>query len=75
MMSLILKSIVFCLNSGAWPTGTYGLVKPKTGCPRSWKEGYRSIDTESSRPNNYWSTPLHLFGRLQLHGGVLKNKR
>ncbi|XP_041452750.1 uncharacterized protein LOC121405848 [Lytechinus variegatus] len=45
-----------------WPDGTYGLPKPVTGCPLGWHDGYRYHDTEDDDSNNYWSSPLHLYG-------------
>ncbi|XP_056001799.1 uncharacterized protein LOC130048773 [Ostrea edulis] len=29
-----------------WPKGTYTLVKPKSGCPSGWLEGWRNQDNE-----------------------------
>ena len=48
-----------------WPDGTYGLPKPRSGCPNTeftWIEGYRYHDTEDDNSNNQWSSPLDLAG-------------
>ncbi|KAK7106197.1 uncharacterized protein [Littorina saxatilis] len=49
-----------------WPRGTYGLVKPVTGCPGgriSWSEGWRFQDTgDHVFSSNMMSTQLHLAG-------------
>ena len=49
-----------------WPKGTYGLPKPKSGCPKGtnvkWHEGYRKHDTEDSFGHNKWSSPFDLAG-------------
>ena len=49
-----------------WPKGTYGLPKPKSGCPKGsnfpWHSGYRKHDTEDTDSNNKWSSPFDLAG-------------
>ncbi|CAL4137104.1 unnamed protein product, partial [Meganyctiphanes norvegica] len=41
-----------------WPSGTYGLPKPRSSCPPSFKYGYRYHDTEDKDPFNGWDTAL-----------------
>ncbi|XP_041462169.1 uncharacterized protein LOC121413421 [Lytechinus variegatus] len=61
--------LIFCYyqpaSTSAWPSGTYGLPKPLTGCPAGWVEGRRRHDTEDTHPLNLWSDPLHLAGYQQ----------
>ena len=52
-----------------WPRGTYGLPKPKSGCPKEekgsgfvWHEGSRYHDTPTFFPVNEWSNPYDLAG-------------
>ena len=52
-----------------WPRGTYGLPKPKSGCPKEekgsgfvWHEGSRYHDTPTFFPVNEWSNPFDLAG-------------
>ena len=66
----------FCLISDPkvtipflWPRGTYGLPKPKSGCPKEkkgsgfvWHEGSRYHDTPTFCPLNEWSNPYDLAG-------------
>ena len=41
-----IKIILFPVKV-SWPRGTYGLVKPKAGCPsNNWQEGSRYFHTE-----------------------------
>ncbi|XP_052063522.1 uncharacterized protein LOC127703114 [Mytilus californianus] len=58
ILTLIL--IVSTAYAGHWPKGTYTLVKPKTGCPSRWKEGWRKQDNEDRRNSNS-ITPGHHF--------------
>ncbi|XP_041461258.1 uncharacterized protein LOC121412532 [Lytechinus variegatus] len=52
-------------STQTWPSGTYGLPKPLTGCPAGWLDGRRKHDTEDTHPNNNWSDSLHLAGYQQ----------
>ena len=49
-----------------WPDGTFGLPKPKTGCPVqkdvNFAAGWRFQDTEDANPDNSWSKSLNLAG-------------
>ena len=52
-----------------WPSGNYGLPKPRTGCPdRSWREGFRYHDSENAENTNWKSNKSHLSGNVTLHG-------
>ncbi|CAL4063139.1 unnamed protein product, partial [Meganyctiphanes norvegica] len=42
-------------RSNGWPSGTYGLPKPKSSCPPSFKYGNRYHDTEDEDSYNGWS--------------------
>ncbi|GFO36953.1 Apextrin [Plakobranchus ocellatus] len=51
------KDILFPNEEDIWPAGTYGLLKPNTGCPVSLafyggSTGYFQIHTESSKKSN-----------------------
>ena len=47
-----------------WPSGTFGIPRPRFGCPRSknvtWSTGWRFQDTEDVYPNNYHSQNFHM---------------
>ena len=48
-----------------WPNGTYGLPRPRAGCPpRSddifWETGWRFQDTEDDKPSNKVSESFHM---------------
>nr|AJQ21523.1 MACPF domain-containing protein 8 [Mytilus galloprovincialis] len=46
-----------------WPSGSYGLYKPNTGCPKSpftWLEGWSRQDAEDHHNSNSWTTNIHL---------------
>ena len=47
-----------------WPSGTYGLPRPRLGCPRSdkvtWSSGWRFQDTEDSNADNRKSESFHM---------------
>ncbi|CAH3171752.1 unnamed protein product, partial [Porites lobata] len=47
-----------------WPSGTFGIPRPRLGCPRSknvtWSTGWRFQDTEDVYPNNYHSQNFHM---------------
>ncbi|XP_078383981.1 uncharacterized protein LOC144666422 [Oculina patagonica] len=43
-------------SPSTWPSGTYGLPKPKSGCPNAhFNEGTRYHDTEDDDSSNEWS--------------------
>ncbi|XP_062501798.1 uncharacterized protein LOC134178898 [Corticium candelabrum] len=50
----------------AWPRGTYGLVRPTSGCPEGtnsrWEFGWRKHDTEDGDSSNEWSSSYSLSG-------------
>lgn len=66
------KSTTFLSFSVDWPFGTYTLVKPKSGCPRGWLEGWRHQDNEDSRAANS-ITPGHHFAGTNTVAFLLKN--
>ncbi|XP_052061861.1 uncharacterized protein LOC127701931 [Mytilus californianus] len=50
-------------NKIPWPKGKYTLVKPKSGCPPGWVEGWRSQDNEDDKNNiNSISSGHHFYG-------------
>eukprot|EP00105_Crassostrea_gigas_P032444 XP_011455453.1 PREDICTED: uncharacterized protein LOC105347874 [Crassostrea gigas] len=49
-------------NAVSWPDGTYTLVKPMTGCPSGWSEGWRFQDNENDHNTNSISQGHHFFG-------------
>lgn len=54
-----------------WPFGTYTLVKPKSGCPPDWLEGWRYQDTEDFTANNR-ITPSHHFAGIKASLKIMK---
>jgi hypothetical protein len=64
--------IPLLIASTTWPGGfyVYGLLKPKTGCPREWQEngweenGWIYQDTLNNNPSNNRSEILHIDGRV-----------
>lgn len=57
--------ITFFISSSLaveWPFGTYTLVKPKSGCPANWMEGWRFQDNEDSRSDNGIPYDYHFAG-------------
>lgn len=55
--------IYLCL-SVEWPLGTYTLVKPRSGCPLKWWEGWAKQDSEDSNNQNSMSYGHHFDGML-----------
>ncbi|XP_061179439.1 uncharacterized protein LOC133188066 [Saccostrea echinata] len=45
-----------------WPRGTYTLIKPKSGCPLNWLEGWRDQDDEDDDNENSMTIGHHFFG-------------
>nr|XP_034305119.1 uncharacterized protein LOC105349193 [Crassostrea gigas] len=70
MTSFDMKTIGMCVlfsftsvtTAVEWPFGTYTLLKPKSGCPRGWLEGWRHQDTEDSRAANSITLGHHFAG-------------
>ncbi|XP_048743296.1 uncharacterized protein LOC125656753 isoform X2 [Ostrea edulis] len=54
--------LIFVTEAVRWPRGTYTLVKPRTGCPRGWHEGWRHQDNEDSNNKNYLIPRHHFAG-------------
>ena len=52
-----------------WPSGSYGLPKPRSGCPRKqWREGFRYQDSENLENTNFKSNGSHFSGKVSPHG-------
>ena len=52
-----------------WPSGSYGLPKPRSGCPRKqWREGFRYQDSENLENTNFKSNGSHFSGKVNPHG-------
>ncbi|XP_076112432.1 uncharacterized protein LOC143080461 isoform X2 [Mytilus galloprovincialis] len=64
MLSVKILILVVSTVYAEWPTGTYTLVKPKTGCPTGWKEGSRRQDTENHRNRNFITPGHHFYGKF-----------
>ena len=69
---LCVRAILELPPSGVeWPAGTFGIPRPRLGCPRSknvtWSTGWRFQDTEDVNPNNYHSQNFHM------NSSVMKN--
>lgn len=51
-----------------WPSGTYGLPMPLTGCPKafdfSWQTGFYRQDTEDVKNENNRTIDSHLLGNV-----------
>lgn len=45
-----------------WPFGTYTLIKPKSGCPSNWSEGWTKEDNEDRHNRNSLAYGHHFFG-------------
>ncbi|XP_062589288.1 uncharacterized protein LOC134250940 [Saccostrea cucullata] len=66
-----MDKIIFCLlcyvsftMAVKWPRGTYTLVKPKSGCPKHFHEGWREQDTEDFNNKNRLTAGHHFFGHF-----------
>ncbi|CAG2254797.1 unnamed protein product [Mytilus edulis] len=67
MMSNILALfyVVACVYAVSWPQGKYTLVKPTSGCPTGWVEGWRLQDNEDDKGNiNSVSSGHHFYGEF-----------
>lgn len=52
-----------------WPSGSYGLPKPKSGCPnKQWREGFRYQDSENVENTNLKTNRSNLSGQVNPHG-------
>lgn len=58
-----------------WPVGTFGLPKPKSGCPDKnqtirWLEGWLEQKAETQDPDSEWNSH-HLEGKkMLLHSSI-----
>jgi len=82
MRSLFKLSIVSILLIGVfhqvaseykWPSGTYGLPEPASGCPvidktNTWKQGFTYHNTEDEFPANKRSQSYHFAANFSQHG-------
>jgi len=70
LVALVIIAKVSC--DYGWPSGTYGLPEPVTGCPAfrdtHWKRGYTYHNTEDESPSNKRSTNYHFAGNFSQHG-------
>lgn len=48
-----------------WPFGTYTLVKPISGCPPGWWEGWTFQDNEDSHNSNQMPIGGHHFAGIK----------
>lgn len=48
----------------SWPDGTYTLVKPLTGCPSGWSEGWRFQSNENRDVYTGIVHGHHFFGKI-----------
>ncbi|XP_015754347.1 PREDICTED: uncharacterized protein LOC107333994 isoform X2 [Acropora digitifera] len=62
--ALVQTSLTDTIDPIKWPAGTYGIPKPKTGCPNAdgfqWMTGSRSQDTNENESKNKKSASFHL---------------
>ena len=56
------KNVLFIVGVALyWPSGTYGLPKPISGCPENWTEGWRKQDLEDDRfQKSSFSSSFHM---------------
>ncbi|XP_078338770.1 uncharacterized protein LOC111101591 isoform X2 [Crassostrea virginica] len=55
-----------------WPSGTYGLYMPVSGCPTDparFQTGYVTQDTEDRSNSNQWTAGIHMQGPMS-HGAI-----
>lgn len=68
---LVISASVLKADS-LWPSGTYGIPEPVTGCPDSsgstWGRGYTYHDTTDIEPSNKRSENYHFAGNFSQHG-------
>lgn len=69
IIALPLSYLALPVFQSIWPSGIYGLPKPKSGCPdESWKKGFRYQDSENVENANLKSNRSHLSGEVTPHG-------
>lgn len=62
---IILRKLeFFSLYIAAWPSGTYSMVAPRTGCPSGFKVGWRYQDNEDAGTQNRITTDHHFQGQI-----------
>nr|XP_011455971.2 uncharacterized protein LOC105348311 [Crassostrea gigas] len=60
---LLVTLLSLCVGlSEAWPSGTYSMVAPRTGCPSGFKVGWRYQDNEDAGTQNRITTDHHFQG-------------
>lgn len=62
---MTILSIVDIKLPVTWPSGTYGLYMPTSGCPTdptSFETGYVTQDTEDRSNSNSWTAGIHMLG-------------
>ncbi|XP_074610957.1 uncharacterized protein LOC141865538 isoform X2 [Acropora palmata] len=64
---LVLMTLASCLmtsESVSWPGGTYGIPKPKAGCPSAdgfeWQQGWRSQDSDGNENAENTNSIFHV---------------
>ncbi|XP_048739159.2 uncharacterized protein LOC125653630 [Ostrea edulis] len=63
MKAVVILCLASTISAVKWPQGTYTLVKPVTGCPPGWLEGWRFQDNENDYNANYINrNPHHYYG-------------
>ncbi|XP_048731678.2 uncharacterized protein LOC125648717 [Ostrea edulis] len=60
--AVVLFFFVSTISAVKWPAGTYTLIKPDTGCPSNWLEGWRFQDNENDNNKNRIDREHHFFG-------------
>lgn len=62
------RSVIGKFPWALWPSGTYGLPMPLTGCPKafnfSWQTGFYRQDTEDVKNENNRTIDSHLLGNV-----------
>ncbi|CAB3996597.1 Hypothetical predicted protein, partial [Paramuricea clavata] len=64
------------LAGDEWPSGSYGLPRPKSGCPggkeNGWREGWRYQDMQDAKNSSEWSrvsNGSHMLGAITVKRG------
>ncbi|XP_048578888.1 uncharacterized protein LOC5515676 [Nematostella vectensis] len=63
-----LTTVAHSAAHSKWPSGQYGLPRPKSGCPENWMKGRRFTDTEAAGQNKQFKDWFHLSGFVSNQG-------
>ncbi|XP_048743798.2 uncharacterized protein LOC125657187 [Ostrea edulis] len=63
--AVLLLCFASTISAVMWPGGSYTLLKPDTGCPPTWLDGWRYQDNENNNNSNSISFGHHFFGIIE----------